>query len=244
MLSPWKRKLTGSLRPDFAIAAYPKVTGPATVGRKYSAAYAKTIATSRFFTRKGRGDLPQHTEIVDTKCTLACKPIEGGVSCSKLLLVDVKNKGKPKTLHRIYAIVDKQSNSSLISSELADELGAVGPEEKYLLTTCRGEKEIKYGRRVAGVAIQSLNGVTSDLPTLIECDSIPHDKREIPTPEMARRFPHLHEIAGEIPPLDPNADIHLLLGRDAPELLKVREFKNGPKGAPWAQKLSLGWTII
>ena len=184
------------------------------------------------------------TEIVDTKCTLACKPIEGGVSCSKLLLVDVKNKEKPNTLHRIYAIVDEQSNSSLISSELADELGAVGPEEKYLLTTCSGEKEIKYGRRVAGVTIQALNGVTSDLPTLIECDSIPHDKREIPTPEMARRFPHLHEIAGEILPLDPNADIHLLLGRDAPELLKVREFKNGPKGAPWAQKLSLGWTII
>ena len=61
---------------------------------------------------------------------------------------------------------------------------------------------------------------------------------------MARRFPHLHEIASEIPPLDPNADIHLLLGRDAPELLKVREFRNGPKGSPWAQKLSLGWTII
>ena len=61
---------------------------------------------------------------------------------------------------------------------------------------------------------------------------------------MARRFPHLHEIAREIPPLDLNADIHLLLGRDAPELLKVREFTNGPKGAPWAQKLSLGWTII
>ena len=84
----------------------------------------------------------------------------------------------------------------------------------------------------------------SDLPTLIECDSIPHDKREIPTPEMARRSSHLCEIASEIPPLNPNADIHLLLGRDAPELLKVREFKNGPKGAPWAQKLSLGWTII
>ena len=184
------------------------------------------------------------TEIVDTRCTLACRPIEGGVSCSKLLLVDVKSMEKPNTLHGIYAIVDEQSNSSLISSELADELGAVGPEEKYYLTTCSGEKELKYGRRVAGVTIQSLNGETSDLPTLIECNSIPHDKREIPTPEMARRFPHLHEIVREIPPLDPNADIHLLLGRDAPELLKVWEFKNGPKGAPWAQKLSLGWTII
>lgn len=37
--------------------------------------------------------------------------------------------------------------------------------------------------------------------------------------------------------------IHLLIGRDAPELLKVRDFRNGPRGAPWAQRLTLGWTI-
>ena len=43
-------------------------------------------------------------------------------------------------------------------------------------------------------------------------------------------------------PVD-NAEVHLLIGRDAPELLKVRSFINGPKGAPWAQRLSLGWTI-
>ena len=61
---------------------------------------------------------------------------------------------------------------------------------------------------------------------------------------MARRFPHLSNIANEIPQLDENAEIQLLIGRDAPELLKVREFRNGPKGAPWAQKTSLGWTII
>ncbi|XP_078364137.1 uncharacterized protein LOC144648470 [Oculina patagonica] len=61
---------------------------------------------------------------------------------------------------------------------------------------------------------------------------------------MVRRFPHLQDIANKIPPLDETADIHLLIGRDAPELLKVREFRNGPKGTPWAQKLSLGWTII
>lgn len=89
-----------------------------------------------------------------------------------------------------------------------------------------------------------MGGVAADLPILIECSNIPQDKREIPTPEMARRFPHLQDIANEIPPLDETADIHLLIGRDAPELLKVREFKNGLKGTPWAQKLSLGWTII
>ena len=143
----------------------------------------------------------------------------------------------------MYAIIDEQSNSSLISTELADELRADGLEEKYFLTTCRGTKEIKCGRRVTDVVVQSLSGAAADLPTLIECGNVPQEKREIPTPEMARRFPHFQEIANEIPPLVGIANIHLLISRDAPEL-KVREFRNGTKGTPWAQKLSLGWTII
>ena len=166
------------------------------------------------------------------------------MSCSKLVLVDVVSKERPKSICRVYAIIDDQSNSSLITSELADELGATGPEEKYYLTTCSGEKEAKYGRRVTGVVLKSLKGTESELPTLVECSNIPRDKQEIPTPEMARRFPHLSDIANEVPQLDGNAEIHLLIRRDAPELLKVREFRNGPKGAPWAQKKSLAWTII
>ena len=138
--------------------------------------------------------------------------------------------------------IDEQSNASLVSSEVADQLGAEGPLEKYYLSTCSSNKELKYGCRVTGTTIQALNGTALDLPTLIECDSVPRDKREVPTPEMARRFPHLKEIAGEIPPFD-DVDIHLLIGRDAPEPLKVRDFINGPNGAPWAQRLSLGWTI-
>ena len=118
--------------------------------------------------------------------------MEGGVSCSKLLLVDVFSREKPHAVRRVYAIMDEQSNSSLIS------------------TTCSGPKETKCGRCVTDVVIQSISGAAADLPTLIECDNIPQDKCEIPTPEMARRFPHLQEIADEIPPLDETAKIHLL----------------------------------
>ena len=182
-------------------------------------------------------------EMVSTQCTAVCSASSGGTSCSKILLVDVFLKDKPDFVRRVYAIIDEQSNSSLISSELADELGVLGLQEKYYLSTCTSEKEVKYGRRAANVSVQSPKGTASDLPTLIECDSIPQGKREIPTPEMARKFPHLQEIANEIPPFDGNADIHLLIGRDALELLKVREFRNRPEEAPWTQRLTLGWTI-
>ena len=81
------------------------------------------------------------------------------------------------------------------------------------------------------------------LPQLLECSNIPQDKREIVALEMAMQFSHQKGVAKEIPPYDPQAKIEILIGRDAPELLNIRESRNGPKGAPWAQRLDLGWTI-
>ena len=163
---------------------------------------------------------------MNAQCTAVCSASSGGTSCSKVLLVDIFLKDRPDFVRRVYAIINEQSNSSLMSSELADELSVLGTWEKYYLSTCASEKEVKYGRRVTNVSIQSPSGTASNLATLIECDCIPQGKREIPTPEMARRFSHLEDIANEIPPFDSNANIHLLIGRDAPELLKVREFRN------------------
>lgn len=182
-----------------------------------------------------------HGEEVKASCTSVCHG-KGGLSCGKILLVDVFHESRPKELHRVYAIIDDQSNASLISPDLANQLKIEGPGEKYFLSTCSGTKVIKYGRRVPGLTLTA-NGKISKLPTLIECDNIPQDKNEIPTPEIARRFEHLKEIAHEIPALDAQAKVQILIGRDAPEQLKIRASKNGPKGAPWAQKLDMGWTI-
>jgi hypothetical protein len=55
--------------------------------------------------------------------------------------------------------------------------------------------------------IRSLDGTVLEMPTLIECDTIPNNRSEIPTPEVARNYPHLTDIADSIPPLDPNSSI-------------------------------------
>lgn len=151
--------------------------------------------------------------------------------------MDVYSKCNPHLTKRVYAIIDKQSNSSLITSELADDLGADGSPDKYFLSTCsrEREREEKYGQRVAGITARSISRAEFVLPTLTEYDIIPQDKCEIPTPSMARKFPHLTAIAHEIPPLDETAKVHLLIGQDAPALLKVRESRNGPRGSPWGQ---------
>ena len=171
-------------------------------------------------------------EELKTTCTAICQGKNGGLSCSKIVLVDIFLEERPDVSFRVYAIVDDQSNASMISPHLADKLGASGPREKFLLSTCSAVKEIKFGRRIPGLSVKSATGEQFKLPTLVECDHIPQDKSEIPTPEIARQFPHLKEIADQIPPLNPETDIEILIGRDAPELLKVRASKNGPNGTP------------
>ena len=76
-----------------------------------------------------------------------------------------------------------------------------------------------------------VHGRTSKLSTLIECDGVPQDKEDIPIPETAVQYPHLSSFADDIPPLDSQAKVQLLIGRDEPELLKVRAFNNGQKGS-------------
>ena len=131
-------------------------------------------------------------KIVNSKCTIACGGRSGGTSCSKIVLVDIYTKAKPNFWKGVYAIIDDQSNTSLVSNELSDDMGVKGPSEKYFLSTCYGHNQVKYGRRVPGLVIRSIqNGSEAHLPTLVECDNIPDDKLETPTPKIARRFPHL-----------------------------------------------------
>ena len=54
---------------------------------------------------------------------------------------------------------------------------------------------------------------------------------------MTKHFPHLRDITSEIPPLDEDANVELLLGRDAPELLNLEMAQQGllgPRGCYWA----------
>ena len=101
------------------------------------------------------------------------------------------------------------------------------------------------GRKAEGFQIEPVyGGLTLTLPPLIECNQIPTNKSEIPTPKAALFNPHLKAVAGHIPELDPDAQILLLLGRDIIRVHKVREQVNGPHSAPFAQRLDLGWVVV
>lgn len=101
------------------------------------------------------------------------------------------------------------------------------------------------GRIACDFTVESFDGSMSlDLPQLIECNDIPYVREEIPTPNVAFFHDHLRSISSMIPPLDSDAQILLLIGRDLGEAHHVYDQRTGPQHTPYAQKLALGWVVI
>ncbi|XP_057700851.1 uncharacterized protein LOC130921225 [Corythoichthys intestinalis] len=177
-------------------------------------------------------------------CTEVCGQGVKGKSCSKICLVNVYRRTSPEKKKRVYAMLDDQSNSSLARSAFFDMFNVQGTIFPYTMRTCAGLSETR-GRKADGFIVEDVDGkVSMMLPTITECDQIPDNRDEIPSPEVAAAHPHLRSIASQIPPLDPSADILLLLGRDIIQAHKVRGQVNGPNNAPHAQRLDLGWVVI
>lgn len=111
------------------------------------------------------------------------------------------------------------------------------------MRTCSGKIDTS-GRGGTNFILESVNGkLHLPLPPLNECD-MPDDRAEIPSPEIALHHPHLKPVADKIQPIDDNALILLLIGRDMVRVHKVCEQINGPRDAPYTQWLDLGWVIV
>ncbi|XP_040289970.1 uncharacterized protein LOC121002590 [Bufo bufo] len=175
---------------------------------------------------KSTDHVPNST-MVFSSCTVVCGEDHCDKSCAKICLVNIHHKDQPEKTLRVYAILDDQSNRSLARSELFDLFCTKREVHPYTLGTCSGTTEV-FGRRAHGFIVSSLeNNLQLPLPTLVECNQIPANKEEIPTPEVAFYHPHLRSIASEIPPLDKDAKILLLLGRDILRIHKTNVLPNG-----------------
>ncbi|XP_071149163.1 uncharacterized protein [Mytilus edulis] len=102
------------------------------------------------------------------------------------------------------------------------------------MDTKKNATQSKRGR----ILVYPINKMT------LECDHIPNNRDEIPTPEVTIHHPHLKELRGSILPLDENCQILLLIGRDLIEAHHVLDQRIGPPRTPYAQQLKLGWVVI
>lgn len=66
------------------------------------------------------------------------------------------------------------------------------------------------------------------MPPVIECNNMPNDLSEIPTPQIAKCHQHLRHVACHIPELDQSAEISLFVGKDMSKVHHVkRQGKTG-----------------
>ncbi|KAI4897604.1 hypothetical protein NFI96_009502 [Prochilodus magdalenae] len=123
-------------------------------------------------------------------------PVPKSVSSMYILKTNLRRR-------RAYAILDDQSNRSLARSSVFEMFNIADNTSPYTLKTCAGVSEA-VGRRARGFIMESADEKTSlALPTLIECDQIPDNRAEIPTPAAVKYHPHLKSLISKIPPLDP-----------------------------------------
>lgn len=82
-------------------------------------------------------------------------------------------------------MLDDQSNLSLARSAFFCMFNVQGEVFPYTMRTFSGIVDTS-GRRAKDFVVETLNGkVSMLLPTLIECNLIPDNRLEIPTPEAA-----------------------------------------------------------
>ena len=161
-------------------------------------------------------------------------------------------------------MTDDQSNSTLGRPELFDMLRIEGEEIPYVRSSCNGKIQssgrIAHNTRGAWLTQEGCtitekernlitesfdSSIALDFPVVTECDHIPDNRNEIPTPDITRHYdPHLQNLESMIPPLGDDAQIVLLVGRDLLKAHHVLDQLIGSDSAPFAQKLSLGWTIV
>ena len=179
-------------------------------------------------------------------CTQVCgNTAFPGKSCAKIVPVKVYRKDKPEKEVLTYAVLDDQANQSIAKPELFSSLDVEGPDINYSMKTCSGTLD-SSGRVAHGLVVESYDTkVQLDLPPLVECGGVPNNREEIPTPEIAESFVHLHDIAPLIPPLMEIPTL-LLIGRDMSSVHHVfdQRVNDEDNSLPFAQRLRLGWVIV
>ena len=167
--------------------------------------------------------------------------------CSKSTLiipVYIHHKDNPANELLIYAMLDSQSDTTWLLEDTCKKLGAKQSDCQLLLSTLSAQDELIESARVEGLVVRGMNyDEEVRLPTTYTRSIMPADKTHIPTPDMAKKWPHLTGIADQLNPAM-DIEIGLLIGYNCPKAQAPREVIVHHEEGPYAQRTALGWGIV
>ena len=178
-----------------------------------------------------------------TKCADASEVSAEVLSLSVLPML-LWHKSNPNHVIKVYGMLDNCSQGPFIKKDILANLDAPKANTKIAIKTITGiikeDAEI-----VKDLIVSNLDGSNQiGLPKVFSRQDLPVDRNEIPTSERVRRWLHLEEIADDIPDLDCNSPIGLVIGVNCPAALRPIEVINERNGGPFAQRTAFGWCIV
>ena len=163
---------------------------------------------------------------------------------SSILLVFVSSVQEPHREILTYAILDTQSESTIVLEDVLDKLNVDVQPIKLKPSTMTAIDTIISSKSLHGLQVRGLHSESRiQLQQAYSRDFIPVDKSYVPTKETALLWPHLRSLADNLPPLE-DCDVGLLIGYDCPAALAPHELILGDENQPFAQRSELGWGII
>ncbi|XP_030849893.1 uncharacterized protein LOC115927770 [Strongylocentrotus purpuratus] len=145
----------------------------------------------------------------------------------------------------VYALLDTQSDTTFILNSTKDALGLHGLRVNLLLSTMSTKNERIPSEKIKGLTARAFNSEkVIHLPAAYTRYIMPANREHIPTPEVARSFPHLVPIADQLLPLK-HCEIGLLIGYDCGRALTPRDvIPSQDDDGPFGMKTDLGWSIV
>ena len=126
--------------------------------------------------------------------------------------------------------------------DLIDKLGIKTSQTKLNVSTMTNMNHNQITRVVNNLEIKSIDGTYSTLIPVVytrKAESWPFSREDLVRLRDLEDLPHLKEV----PIKEVDEDVGLLIGMNAPDLLKEIEVVDGDAGLPYATLHKLGWVI-
>lgn len=168
---------------------------------------------------------------------------ENNTQTAAIIPVWLSSSTKPKEV-LVYALLDSQSDTTFVLSEVAKLLETNQESVKLELSTMSSQTTVVQSNRLQDLQVRGLNSSKGiSLSPTYTREFIPANKAHIPTNETAKAWPHLEHLQSEITPLQ-DCEVGLLIGYNCSQALLPREILSGKEGEPYAQRTDLGWSIV
>ena len=178
-----------------------------------------------------------------TKCDDA-NDVSAEVLSLSVLPMLLWHKSNPNHVIKVYGMLDNCSQGTFIKKDILANLNAPKVDTKISIKTITGIVK-EDAHIVKDLIVSNLDGSNQiGLPKVFSRQDLPIDRNEIPTPERVRSWSYLEEIADEIPDLDCDIPIGLLIGVNCPAALRPTEVIKEKNGGPFAQRTAFGWCVV